>query len=526
MSPKSAWRLRARRFLRVSPRFKLGSLPTERPHPATAGLSDWARHDVKRALAALKRIDLAALDSVRKRAGRLRPLSREIASTMGSGGRVFLCGCGATGRLSLSLEVFWRRLNPGTADRVVAFMAGGDTALIRAIEDFEDHPEYAERQLKELGFGGKDLLIACTEGGETPFVLGAARAAARTSARRPYLLYCNPDGTLKSLVKRSRTVIEDPRILKIPLPTGPMALSGSTRMQASTALMLGVGLALLDDSETGGILGRLDALRRFMRRLEPSFLAPFVKAEADVYLSGGRVLYETDDHGITLLTDTAERSPTFSLVPFENRLDRPVRPALSYLALPKALDSRRAWERLLLRPPRPLDWRRHPQTSARHLLGFDFSRRARTFRRERAGKRLRRFEIRKDRGGLAFRLGRLRRSIPLEGLPLLSEHLVLKMLLNMHSTLVMGRLGRYEANMMTWVKPSCNKLVDRAVRYVRTLMRLRGMKVPSYERAVLALFETMEGLKPGEPVVLRTLDKLSAAEGRPRSRPRPRSPTS
>ena len=44
-------------------------------------------------------------------------------------------------------------------------MAGGDIALIKAVEDFEDHPEFAEQQMIDLGFGENDLLIASTEGG-------------------------------------------------------------------------------------------------------------------------------------------------------------------------------------------------------------------------------------------------------------------------------------------------------------------------------------------------------------------------
>ena len=45
-------------------------------------------------------------------------------------------------------------------------------------------------------------------------------------------------------VERSRQVLTNPRIQSSCLDVGPMALTGSTRMQASTVLMLVVGLAL------------------------------------------------------------------------------------------------------------------------------------------------------------------------------------------------------------------------------------------------------------------------------------------
>src|SRR5262249_31352320 len=129
---------RAEAFLRVSDAFRLGVLPTEQPHPATRELSRWARHDLPAALAALKDVDLRALDALQGPAVRIDRLARRVRDTLARGGRVFLCGCGATGRLSLSLESLWRRRyghGPGGADgpdRVVSFMAGGDVALVHA----------------------------------------------------------------------------------------------------------------------------------------------------------------------------------------------------------------------------------------------------------------------------------------------------------------------------------------------------------------------------------------------------------
>ena len=52
-------------------------------------------------------------------------------------------------------------------------MAGGDAALIKSVEDFEDHSEFAHQQLIELEFTENDLLIGSTEGGETTWVIGA-----------------------------------------------------------------------------------------------------------------------------------------------------------------------------------------------------------------------------------------------------------------------------------------------------------------------------------------------------------------
>lgn len=51
----------------------------------------------------------------------------------------------------------------------------------------------------------------------------------------------------------------------------------------------------------------------------------------------------------------------------------------------------------------------------------------------------------------------------------LSHHSIIKMVLNNLSTVIMGRMDRYQSNIMTYVKPTNYKLIDRATRYVMML---------------------------------------------------------
>ena len=82
-------------------------------------------------------------------------------------------------------------------------------------------------------------------------------------------------------------------------------------------------------------------------------------------------------------------------------------------------------------------------------------------------------------------------------------NLVLKMILNIQSTLVMGRLGRYESNVMTFVKPSNFKLIDRSIRYIGQILREKyGVEV-GYEEIMGLLGQAAEGLKEEEPFVLK-----------------------
>lgn len=497
-------------FLEGADQFRLGQLPTEQPHPKTVGLSELARRDPPRAAQVLFGVDLDAIDVLREEAQRIAELRGDLNDTLAAGQRVFLCGCGATGRLALSLETFWRQTQGDRAavsDRVVALMAGGDTALIRSIEGFEDHESYGERHLKSLGFGPDDLLVSCTEGGETSYVIGATRYAAATSTRRPWFLYCNPDEALVQ-IRRSRATIEDTRVRCLSLPTGPMALSGSTRMQASTVLLLAVGLPLLQPDED--LSACLDRLATRLAAASTPAVAELVKRESAIYKAGEYVLYESNRHAITVLTDTTERAPTFNLSAFENIHDASPEASLCYLMIPGTDSPTVAWQRLLSRSPRPLSWPGFEAVAgAERLRGFDFSERGVGHRRQRlAGAPHQRFVVARRGDDLHLELGEWTLRADVAGLSLLEEHTLLKLLLNAHSTLVMGRLGRYQSNVMTWVRPSNRKLIDRTLRYVAHLLQQGGGPALSYEQLAAACFEEMAMLGDNESIVLRTLARL------------------
>lgn len=515
----------ADKFLAEGEAFRLGDLPTESQHPKTLELSRLAREDVSAAVRLLTEVDGDALEQMLPAARRIEQMREAVADTLRAGGRIFLVGCGATGRLSIALEVLWRQTSrrADLQDAVVAFMAGGDLALVHSIENFEDHPEYGARQLRDLGFGGNDLLIASTEGGETPFVIGATRQAAQISRRAPWFLYCNPDESLVFL-DRSRRVIENPNIEKICLFVGPMALSGSTRMQASTVLQLAVGLALLGWAENASVHDELQAFAHIVRGADLSFLTSFIEAESAIYASGGYVLYEADAHGITIVTDTTERAPTFSLLPFENTHDPGRAPSLCYVHLVNTPTSLHAWNRLLLREPRTLEWDDVRAVAGRdRLLGFDFSDVGESLRAARVAALEKKAGRDVPRG--VFRVGKPGQTVELEldtageklrgrlshaSLPLLFEHLLLKIALNIHSTLVMGRLGRYEHNLMTWVRPSNKKLIDRTIRYVRHLLRAAGQQA-EYADVARAVFAELETSAADVPIVLRALERVRRA---------------
>jgi len=514
---------KADQFLAEAHHFKLGQLPTEQAHPLTKDLSFWAKNDIPLALEVLKKVDLKALQVFTpEKLTQIQNMAQDVQKVLNGGGRIFFCGCGATGRLSLAIETIWRETytnSPQDQNKVFSFMAGGDYALVRSIENFEDHPEFGARQLHDLGFGPKDLLIATTEGGETPFVIGATEEASKISETSPYFLYCNPDDILCSVAERSAKVIHNPKIKKINLTVGPMALSGSTRMQATTVLMLAADAALFA-TPSKSISYWIQSFYNLVQDTDFKIFHDYVIRESEIYTKKDYCIHSSKHFAISVLTDTTERSPTFSLLPFENDLEKEKLPSWTYLNVPDTQNPLESWKTTLHRTPRGLEWSELAGKYNNHVLeGFDFSDHIIAKRKSRAPQnqhtiykidRIQKKEsLQSDQSQpyYIFEIGDLKLELkaPTE---LLHQHLLLKLILNSSSCLVMGRLGRFENNMMLWVKSSNKKLIDRSIRYISQLVEHATGSLPHYNTVAYALFEEIEKIKMNESVVLKTADRL------------------
>lgn len=504
-------------FFENRDQFRLGALLTETPHPKTSALSDLAQNHLEQGFDLFQQIDLEALELLIKSHQPLSLLQKDVQKVLSSKkGRIFFCGCGATGRLSLTLERLWREGHAGSdQERVVSFMAGGDLALVKSIERFEDREDFGARQLIDLGFGPEDLLIAVTEGGETPFVIGAAEQAQKISTHAPYFLYCNPDDILCAHAERSKRVIENSQIKKINLTHGPQALSGSTRLQASTVLLLAGGVALMKEE----VKKNLESFKELYRSWSYSDFSAFTCQEEAAIRGQKAVYYQgPDDLLISLFTDTTERSPTFSLAPFEHRDDRAQGPKIcswSYLVT-DAQTPELAWEKIFKRRPRALEWP-EVQTAAgeQRLLGHEFDaqvkqKRAAFFQGEYS------IWLERSTQSLVWRSSAGSSCQFLINLPQgtdqmffnLCEHLHVKTLLNAHSTLLMGRMGRYQDNVMTYVRPSNFKLIDRACRYADLLLKKQKIEIRP-ELLEKRCFELRKTLSSDDPIVLELVKAFS-----------------
>jgi N-acetylmuramic acid 6-phosphate etherase len=352
-----------------------------------------------------------------------------VVAALAGGGRVFFTGCGATGRLSIQLDSIWRafwrdrreRGLPVPAPdawegRTLSVMAGGDYALVKSVEGFEDFAPFGRRQIADLGVSRGDVVFAITEGGEASFVIDTAWQGLAAGADVVFV-YNNPDDVLRAHVHRSREIIDEPRIRKVNLTTGPMAITGSTRMQATSIQLLAMlsvlEMALRDVLAREGAPASPSAdvpatVQEGLRALHAELagdrlrgeLARLVAAEEDVYRRGARTSYFADALAVDVLTDTTERSPTFCTPAFRKWDDAEASESWAFLFTP-APATGEAWTRLLGRPPRTIEW---TSEDLRSLLDDEAAERQGEILREISSRELLRFRIGLD--GLADRPAR------------------------------------------------------------------------------------------------------------------------
>jgi len=392
-------------YVQNKTQFQLHNLLTEQRHPKTWNLSERLQKDVADGLKMLFSVDediTARVENLASDGQSLEPLVTALEQAILGKKRVYIYGCGATGRLAKQMESsfwrpFWRRikvdlkiwpelqsrLSSTIEDDLCGEMTGADRALISSLEGFEDLPLIGRLQLADRGIRRGDVVVCVTEGGETSSVIGTILAALdqwkenggydpAETRKKLFFVYNNPDERLLPFT-RSRRVIEEPGITKINLTTGPQAITGSTRMQATTIETYVIGCALEEAVER--ILGRFlsskdmaragfkddltvnQRLRAFPAILEEvkrniPAIAALTTLESETYGGGRFSTYLAGRALITVFIDSTERSPTFRLFPLDTTAE-PRRKCWIQVWTPAA-NLEEAWRSFLGRPFRGL----------------------------------------------------------------------------------------------------------------------------------------------------------------------------
>ena len=164
--------------------------------------------------------------AVEKALPQIEELATAIAERMQNGGRLFYIGAGTSGRLGVVDASECPPTFGVPFDQVVGIIAGGDTAIRRAVEFAEDNAEQAWVDLQEYQINSKDSLVGLAASGTTPYVVGGLNTA-RANGILTGCIVCNEGGPI---VAESDFPVE--------VVVGPEFLTGSTRMKSGTAQKL------------------------------------------------------------------------------------------------------------------------------------------------------------------------------------------------------------------------------------------------------------------------------------------------
>lgn len=150
-------------------------------------------------------------------------LITELSAKMIDGGRLFYIGAGTSGRLGI-LDASECRPTYGVSDGlVVGIIAGGEKAIIHAIENAEDDTEQGWKDLQQHNVNEADFVIGIASSGTTPYVIGALQKCRENNIRTGSIA-CNPGSPVS---KEADYPIE--------VVVGPEFVTGSTRMKSGTA---------------------------------------------------------------------------------------------------------------------------------------------------------------------------------------------------------------------------------------------------------------------------------------------------
>ena len=565
------YKLASKDFLENEKQFHLGVIPTEQSNVLTRNLSATIAKDTKAGVAMIlsadvkntyegKHVDIPTVASRCFKTKEFNRLVNDVKRVIDENKRVVISSVGASGRMAIQLDAAWRYFWTNlankipakreqfmyNANRVESFTTGGDRALVRSVENFEDYMTFGAEQVREAGIGVGDVLLGLSECGLSASINGSV-IEADIRGCTTYYLFCNPKNILCEHLERVRKVFARPNIIKMPLFVGNMAVSGSTRMQVTTVELLVAGAAFelacqkwCDENlteaekEAAGVVA-LDiseyakAFKNINKQLSSgkalAGLAQAVELEKSIYDNHGLVTYVTHDYLLDIMTDTTERQPTFTLPPFRKFNDKNAELSWAYVKDP-LYPNEVAWQHVFRRPIKGLNWTKEdyirleaapdiianmPKVGSEEVEQYNIGNCDDESRYSRKPNVLVcmdindsatpevlawfKEEVKKFEKGVLIRMGQISKGKKYENeihIPVkltrtsneLLTHLMVKLSFNVLSTATMAKMGRVWSNWMIQVLPTNKKLIDRSTRIIANIAGI------PYEQANLEFFKS------------------------------------
>lgn len=164
--------------------------------------------------------------AVEKALPQIEALIEQIIAKMKNGGRLFYIGAGTSGRLGVVDASECPPTFGVDFDTVIGIIAGGDTAIRKAVEFAEDDKNQAWKDLQEWNISDNDVVIGIAASGTTPYVIGG-------------LQKCNENHIITGSIScNAQSPLSKTANYPIDVIVGPEFVTGSSRMKAGTAQKL------------------------------------------------------------------------------------------------------------------------------------------------------------------------------------------------------------------------------------------------------------------------------------------------
>ncbi len=187
---------------------------------------DLDKMSVQELLVNINQEDKTVPMAVEKAIPQIEKLVSVAVEKMKAGGRLFYIGAGTSGRLGV-LDASECPPTYGVPfDWIIGIIAGGDTAIRKAVEFAEDNEEQAWKDLEEFGINNKDMVIGLAASGTTPYVIGGLNTA-NAQGLATGCVVCNGGTPIAEIAQYPIEVV-----------VGPEFVTGSTRMKSGTAQKL------------------------------------------------------------------------------------------------------------------------------------------------------------------------------------------------------------------------------------------------------------------------------------------------
>ncbi len=156
----------------------------------------------------------------------IEALVEQVVGKLRDGGRLFYMGAGTSGRLGIVDASECPPTFGVSHDLVVGLIAGGDSAIRKAVEFAEDSRDQGWKDLQSHHISNQDVVIGIAASGTTPYVLGAIEK-------------CNEEGIITGGItcNEGSPLAVSAQYPIVPV-VGPEFVTGSSRMKAGTAQKL------------------------------------------------------------------------------------------------------------------------------------------------------------------------------------------------------------------------------------------------------------------------------------------------